>query len=73
MTRCGSILWMAPEIISGDTFNEKIDVYSCHLRGPRRAHHRQNTGLTEDVLRFAIPIPIRVRGGIMGLVTRRTD
>jgi serine/threonine protein kinase len=40
MTRCGSILWMAPEIISGDTFNEKIDVYSCHLRGPRRAHHR---------------------------------
>eukprot|EP01047_Picozoa_sp_COSAG01_P045944 COSAG01_NODE_4272_length_5193_cov_7.742638_6_plen_143_part_00 len=28
MTGCGSILWMAPEILQGDRFNEKIDVYS---------------------------------------------
>lgn len=29
MTGCGSILWMAPEIVNGELFNEKIDVYSC--------------------------------------------
>jgi serine/threonine protein kinase len=28
MTGCGSTLWMAPEIIDGKTFNEKVDVYS---------------------------------------------
>jgi serine/threonine protein kinase len=28
MTGCGSILWMAPEILLGDTYNEKIDVFS---------------------------------------------
>lgn len=25
---CGSVLWMAPEILLGDSYNEKIDVYS---------------------------------------------
>jgi serine/threonine protein kinase len=28
MTGCGSVLWMAPEILLGDTYNEKVDVYS---------------------------------------------
>ena len=28
MTGCGSVLWMAPEILLGDRFNEKVDVYS---------------------------------------------
>ena len=28
MTGCGSVLWMAPEILLGDTYNEKIDVFS---------------------------------------------
>ena len=41
MTGCGSSLWMAPEIIIGSSYNEKIDIYSyamcllellsCHL------------------------------------------
>eukprot|EP01048_Picozoa_sp_COSAG05_P020531 COSAG05_NODE_3509_length_2019_cov_1.798437_2_plen_146_part_00 len=41
MTGCGSVIWMAPEIITGKTYNEKIDVFSygmcvlelvdCHL------------------------------------------
>ena len=29
MTGCGSVLWMAPEILLGETYNEKIDVFSC--------------------------------------------
>ena len=28
MTGCGSSLWMAPEILRGQTYNEKVDVYS---------------------------------------------
>jgi serine/threonine protein kinase len=28
MTGCGSVLWMAPEILQGDTYNEKVDVFS---------------------------------------------
>ena len=28
MTGCGSVLWMAPEILNGDIFNEKVDVFS---------------------------------------------
>ena len=28
MTGCGSVLWMAPEILLGDVYNEKIDVFS---------------------------------------------
>ena len=31
MTGCGSVLWMAPEILLGETYNEKIDVFSCVL------------------------------------------
>jgi serine/threonine protein kinase len=27
MTGCGSVLWMAPEILLGKTYNEKVDVY----------------------------------------------
>ena len=28
MTGCGSVLWMAPEILTGETYNEKVDVFS---------------------------------------------
>jgi serine/threonine protein kinase len=28
MTGCGSILWMAPEILMGESYNEKVDVFS---------------------------------------------
>jgi serine/threonine protein kinase len=28
MTGCGSILWMAPEILLGEKYNEKVDVFS---------------------------------------------
>tara|TARA_Y100001970_G_scaffold293585_1_gene441365 strand:- start:2291 stop:3586 length:1296 start_codon:yes stop_codon:yes gene_type:complete len=28
MTGCGSVLWMAPEILLGNTYNEKIDIFS---------------------------------------------
>ena len=28
MTGCGSVLWMAPEILRGQKYNEKVDVYS---------------------------------------------
>lgn len=28
MTGCGSVLWMAPEILRGELYNEKIDIYS---------------------------------------------
>ena len=28
MTGCGSVLWMAPEILLGATYNEKVDVFS---------------------------------------------
>ena len=28
MTGCGSVLWMAPEILLGGKYNEKIDVFS---------------------------------------------
>ena len=41
MTGCGSVLWMAPEILLGRTYNEKVDVFGfamclvelidCHL------------------------------------------
>ncbi len=31
MTGCGSVLWMAPEILLGEKYNEKIDVFSCVL------------------------------------------
>ena len=25
---CGSVLWMAPEIVQGEKYNEKVDVFS---------------------------------------------
>eukprot|EP01043_Picozoa_sp_COSAG02_P021262 COSAG02_NODE_1076_length_14725_cov_10.610215_7_plen_1187_part_00 len=28
MTGCGSVLWMAPEILLGNAYNEKVDVFS---------------------------------------------
>jgi|EP01046_Picozoa_sp_COSAG06_P000339 serine/threonine protein kinase len=28
MTGCGSVLWMAPEILTAEKYNEKIDVFS---------------------------------------------
>jgi serine/threonine-protein kinase CTR1 len=28
MTGCGSVLWMAPEILMGSVYNEKVDVFS---------------------------------------------
>ena len=28
MTGCGSVLWMAPEVLLGQVFNEKVDIYS---------------------------------------------
>merc|ERR1712093_444809 len=28
MTGCGSVLWMAPEILLGKKYNEKVDVFS---------------------------------------------
>jgi serine/threonine protein kinase len=28
MTGCGSSLWMAPEILLGEAYNEAVDVYS---------------------------------------------
>ena len=28
MTGCGSVLWMAPEILLGETYNESVDVFS---------------------------------------------
>ena len=28
MTGCGSVLWMAPEVLLGQKYNEKVDVYS---------------------------------------------
>eukprot|EP01043_Picozoa_sp_COSAG02_P110512 COSAG02_NODE_46638_length_347_cov_0.830645_1_plen_74_part_10 len=28
MTGCGTVLWMAPEILLGEKYNEKIDVFS---------------------------------------------
>ena len=28
MTGCGSVLWMAPEMLRGDSYNEAVDVYS---------------------------------------------
>ena len=28
MTGRGSVLWMAPEILTGETYNEKVDVFS---------------------------------------------
>ena len=28
MTGCGSVLWMAPEMLLGQTYNEKSDVFS---------------------------------------------
>ena len=28
MTGCGSVLWMAPEILLGEAYNEKVDVFS---------------------------------------------
>ena len=31
MTGCGSVLWMAPEILLGRVYNEKVDVYSYSM------------------------------------------
>ena len=28
MTGCGTVMWMAPEILLGETYNEKVDVFS---------------------------------------------
>ena len=28
MTGCGSVLWMAPEILRGEVYNEQVDVFS---------------------------------------------
>lgn len=28
MTGCASVLWMAPEILTGQNYNEKVDVFS---------------------------------------------
>ena len=28
MMGCGSVLWMAPEILTGESYNEKVDVFS---------------------------------------------
>ena len=29
MTGCGSVLWMAPEILLGEKYNQSVDVFSC--------------------------------------------
>jgi serine/threonine protein kinase len=53
MTGCGSILWMAPEILLGKTYNEKVDVFAyamclvelvdqvCALSSYADRHHEQ--------------------------------
>ena len=28
MTGCGTLYWMAPEMIKGDTYNQSVDVYA---------------------------------------------
>jgi serine/threonine protein kinase len=53
MTGCGSSLWMAPEILLGKTYNEKVDVFAyamclvelvdqvCALSSYADRHHEQ--------------------------------
>ena len=31
MTGCGTVMWMAPEIMLGQSYNEKVDVYSFSM------------------------------------------
>ena len=62
MTGCGSMLWMAPEILLGDTYNEKVDVFSyamclielvdCHLPWSR-----------EGLFSVAAEVPMKVTRG----------
>ena len=46
MTRCGTPCWTAPEVIRGESYSEKADVYSfAIIMWEVRAHHptsRQN-------------------------------
>eukprot|EP01050_Picozoa_sp_SAG11_P008673 SAG11_NODE_774_length_7236_cov_2.593807_11_plen_35_part_00 len=28
MTGCGTLYWMAPELIKGEVYNESVDVYA---------------------------------------------
>ena len=60
MTGCGSILWMAPEILLGAKYNEKIDVYSyamCLLELVHRNLPWHGSGVGQQA------IPVRVTKG----------
>ena len=60
MTGCGSILWMAPEILLGEVYNEKVDVYSyamCLVELVHRNLPWHGTGVGQQA------IPVRVTRG----------
>ena len=60
MTGCGSILWMAPEILLGAKYNEKVDVYSyamCLVELVHRNLPWHGTGVGQQA------IPVRVTRG----------
>ena len=60
MTGCGSILWMAPEILLGDLYNEKVDVFSyamCLLEIVSRSLPWHGLGVGQQV------IPVRLTQG----------
>ena len=60
MTGCGSILWMAPEILLGELYNEKVDVFSyamCLLEIVSRSLPWHGSGVGQQV------IPVRLTQG----------
>ena len=60
MTGCGSVLWMAPEILQGEKYNEKVDVFSygmCLVELVHRNLPWHGSGLGQQV------IPVRLTQG----------
>lgn len=61
MTGCGSILWMAPEIMLGEKYNEKVDVYSyamCLVELVHRNLPWHGSGVGQQA------IPVKVTKGL---------
>ena len=60
MTGCGSVLWMAPEILQGEKYNEKVDVFSyamCLVELVHRNLPWHGSGIGQQV------IPVRLTQG----------
>jgi serine/threonine protein kinase len=60
MTKCGSVFWNAPEVLSGEEYDEKVDLFSYAMTLVELVH---GTRPWEDTGSTAEAVPFRVVGG----------